>query len=182
MILIAIGSNLPGADGAPPEAICRRAAVLLDSLPGLRLVALSAWYRTAPVPASDQPDYINGVARLRGHTEPEILLAALQAIEAAAGRVRGAPGAARTLDLDIVAMGPGGGLRRDAPDPVVPHPRAHLRPFVLMPLLDVAPAWRHPVLGRPAAALMAALDPAGVRRLDGRPAPPRLQSPPASPN
>ncbi|MBS0560690.1 MAG: 2-amino-4-hydroxy-6-hydroxymethyldihydropteridine diphosphokinase [Proteobacteria bacterium] len=182
MILIAIGSNLSGGDGADSVTLCRRAAARLDAIPGLRLIALSAWYRTAPVPAADQPDYINGVARLRGEADPAQLLSALQEIEAGAGRVRGAPNAARTLDLDIVAMGPGGALVRDAPDPVVPHPRAHLRPFVLLPLLDVAPGWRHPVLGVPAAALLAALDPSGVRRLDGSPAAPRLQSPPRSPN
>ena len=157
MILVAIGANLPAPDGTPSITTCRGAAAALDALPGLRLVALSRWFRTAPVPPSGQPDYINGVARLRGSADPAALLAALQAIEAQTGRQRGEPNAARTLDLDVIAMGPGGKLCRAAPDPVLPHPRAHLRAFVLAPLLDVAPDWVHPLLGRPAAALLASL-------------------------
>jgi 2-amino-4-hydroxy-6-hydroxymethyldihydropteridine diphosphokinase len=124
MILIGIGANLPTPEGAAPLATCRAAAAALDDIPGLRLVGLSRWFRTAPVPPSGQPDYINAVARLRGVADPATLLAALQAIEAAAGRWRGARDAARTLDLDILAMGPLGGLCRPGPDPVLPHPRA----------------------------------------------------------
>jgi 2-amino-4-hydroxy-6-hydroxymethyldihydropteridine diphosphokinase len=165
MILIGIGANLPTPEGAAPLATCRAAAAALDDIPGLRLVGLSRWFRTAPVPPSGQPDYINAVARLRGVADPATLLAALQAIEAAAGRWRGARDAARTLDLDILAMGPLGGLCRPGPDPVLPHPRAHLRGFVLAPLLDVAPDWVHPMLQRPAAALLAALPPQGLHPL-----------------
>jgi len=157
-ILVAIGSNLPGPDGASPLEICRRAAIAMDALPGLRLRGLSRWYRTAPVPASDQPDFVNGVAHLEGAIAPADLLAALQEIEARAGRRRGVvPGAinaARVLDLDIVAMGQ---LVRAAPDPVLPHPRAHLRGFVLAPLAEVAPSWRHPLLHCSAQGLLAAL-------------------------
>lgn len=167
-ILVAIGANLAGPDGAPPLQTCRRAAAALDGIPGLRLRALSRWFRTAPVPPSGQPDYVNGVALLTGGISPEALLAALQAIEQAHGRVRGVPDAARTLDLDIIAMGD---LLRDAPDPVLPHPRAQLRGFVLRPLLDVAPSWVHPRLRRDAAALLAALPPQDVTPLDaGKPA------------
>ena len=70
--------------------------------------------------------------------------------------------AARTLDLDLIAIG---GLVRDAPDPVLPHPRAHLRSFVLRPLSDVAADWVHPRLGRTAAELLRALPEQGVERL-----------------
>ena len=143
MILVAIGANLPFGRRSPLET-CRWAAGELDRLPGLRLRGLSRWYRTVPLPPSDQPDYINGVAHLAGEISPEELLAGLREIETRAGRVRGEPNAARTLDLDIIAMGR---LVRDAPDPVVPHPRAHVRGFVLWPLRDVAPDWRHPRLG-----------------------------------
>ncbi len=97
-----------------------------------------------------------------GDFAPEALLAELQAIERRAGRVRGAVNAARTLDLDIVDMN---GLRRCAPDPVLPHPRAHLRAFVLLPLRDVAPDWIHPVLGARVGTLLEALPPQDIRPL-----------------
>ncbi len=126
MILVAIGANLPGPDGAPPLDTCRRAAAALGRLPGYDLQALSKWYETAPIPPSGQPPYVNGVARLTGPVEPANLLALLQSIERREGRVRGIVNAPRTLDLDIVAIGE---LIRTAPDPVLPHPRAHLRAF-----------------------------------------------------
>jgi 2-amino-4-hydroxy-6-hydroxymethyldihydropteridine diphosphokinase len=156
MILIAIGGNLPGPGGEPPLITCRMAVAALDRLPGLRLRGLSRWFRTAPEPPSEQPDYVNGVAHLEGVAEPAALLSALATIEARAGRRRGAPNAARSLDLDIIAMG---ALIRTYPDPVLPHPRAHLRGFVLLPLRDVAPNWVHPRLGRTVAALIAELPP-----------------------
>ncbi len=76
------------------------------------------------------------------------------AVETACGRQRSVANAARTLDLDIIAIG---NLVRDEPDPILPHPRAHLRAFVLAPLADVAPGWVHPVLGRTAIDLLANL-------------------------
>lgn len=69
-IFVAVGANLPGPDAAPPIATCRAAVAALDALPGLRLRGLSRWYRTAPMPPSGQPDYINGVAHLTGATRP----------------------------------------------------------------------------------------------------------------
>ena len=153
-ILVAIGANLPGANGAAPLVACLAAVEALRGLPGLRVVAVSRWHRTAPVPPSGQPDYVNGVVRLAGEAEPAALLARLQSIEAAAGRARTTANAARTLDLDIVAMDD---LLRDAPDPILPHPRCHLRGFVLRPLADVALDWVHPRLGRPLSELLAAL-------------------------
>ena len=161
MILVAIGANLPDPAGRAPLATCQAALEALRALPGLRLAAASSWYRTAPVPPSGQPDYCNGIARLAGTADSAALLAHLQAIEARAGRVRGAANAARTLDLDIIDLN---GIRRDGPDPVLPHPRAHLRGFVLVPLAEVAPDWLHPISGQSAVALLAALPPQGVAR------------------
>jgi 2-amino-4-hydroxy-6-hydroxymethyldihydropteridine diphosphokinase len=172
MILVSIGANLPGPDGAPPLETCRRAAAALDALPGLRLRGLSRWFVTAPVlsegqsAVAAQPAYVNGVAHLvampGSAIDPAALLQRLMALDAAAGRVRGAPNAPRVLDLDIVAMG---NLVRASPDPILPHPRAHERAFVLVPLADVAPGWVHPALGRSVEALIAGLPPQDVRAL-----------------
>ncbi len=133
---------------------CRDAVTQITALSGVRVEALSRWYDSAPIPAGDQPRYVNGVAALQAEGTPEWLLGALQRIEAVAGRVRGAANAARMLDLDIVDMN---GMVRTAPDPVLPHPRTHLRGFVLHPLRDVAPGWVHPVLGQTVETLIAAL-------------------------
>src|SRR4029079_381162 len=120
------------------------------------------------VPPSDQPNYVNGVARLQRtpgtELSPENLLASLQAIEARFGRRRSEANAARTLDLDLIDLD---GLVRDAPDPILPHPRTHQRAFVLLPLLDVAPDWHHPASGRSGRALLAEVDRSGVRLLPG---------------
>jgi 2-amino-4-hydroxy-6-hydroxymethyldihydropteridine diphosphokinase len=150
--IIAIGANLPGPDGVPARQTCEAALVRLGGLPWVRGMCRSRWYSSAAVPDASQPRYINGVVRVQGAIGPAALLAALQAIEGRAGRVRGAPDAARTLDLDIIDMD---GLVRAGPDPVLPHPRAHLRGFVLRPLRDVAPGWVHPVLGVGVGALIA---------------------------
>ena len=163
-ILVALGANLPGPDGRPALETCRTAAARLDGVAGLRLRALSRWYLTAPVPsAPGVPDYVNGVALLEGAApDPAAILAALQGVEAEFGRTRPYRDAPRTLDLDLLAMGD---TVRTAPDPILPHPRLHLRPFVLAPLADVAPGWRHPALGRDAAAMLAGIGRAGVRLL-----------------
>lgn len=163
MILIALGANLPGNDGRAPLATCEAAAQALGRVPGLTCTRLSRWWSTAPEPPlPGSPWYVNGVARCEGELAPEILLRALQAIEDAAGRVRPYPNAPRTLDLDIIAMG--GTIRRE-PDPILPHPRAHLRRFVLQPLAEVAPGWRHPGLGRTVEELLAELPEAAMEAL-----------------
>ena len=94
------------------------------------------------------------MAHLDGAIDPDDLLARLHAIEAEAGRIRTVVNAARPLDLDIIAMGC---QVRNAPNLILPHPRAHERGFVLAPLGDVAPGWVHPRLGLTAAALLSLL-------------------------
>jgi 2-amino-4-hydroxy-6-hydroxymethyldihydropteridine diphosphokinase len=163
MIFIALGANLPGPDGRAPLDTLRYAITYLNRLPHMHVIAQSRWYVTTPVPASDQPDYLNAVAVLRADAgadiDPAALLARLMAIEAACGRQRNEANAARTLDLDIIAIGD---TIRAAPDPILPHLRAHLRRFVLAPLADVAPGWVHPVLGETITALLARLPGDGV--------------------
>ena len=166
IVLIGVGANLPNASGRLPLDTCRQAVAMLALFPAMRLVGLSRWFETAPVPPSGQPPYVNAVASLLvdpGVTiDPSALLSRLVKVEAACGRTRSTPNAARTLDLDIIAIGD---LVRDAPDPILPHPRAHVRAFVLAPLADVAPDWVHPILGRSAAALLAELPPQEIRPL-----------------
>ncbi|MBB2154906.1 2-amino-4-hydroxy-6-hydroxymethyldihydropteridine diphosphokinase [Gluconacetobacter diazotrophicus] len=163
MILIAIGANLPRAEGSTPLETCRWAVEHIASIPGVQVVAVSAWYESAPIPPSGQPPYVNGVVAATGELDPAVLLAALQGIEARAGRRRTVANAARPLDLDIIAMGD---LVRDAPDPILPHPRADARAFVLLPLRDVAPGWRDPRSGRTVDALVADLPDQQIRRLE----------------
>ena len=149
-ILVAIGANLPGPNGRTALQSCKWATGRLAALPGLRLQAVSRWYESAPVPASDQPPFVNGVALLSGAADPHALLAALHGIEAEADRVRTVPNAARTLDLDLIGMD-----RLVLNGPLhLPHPRAAERAFVVLPLCDVAPDWRHPRLARTAAELL----------------------------
>lgn len=146
MILIGLGSNLtaPGCSGR--RATLRRAVDLLTA-GGVAVEALSPWYESEPVPPSDQPWYVNAVAAVTTVLDPDGLLTLLHRIEARLGRRRSAPNAARTVDLDLLDYR---GLIHAAPGDgglVVPHPRLHERRFVLLPLRDVAPDWRHPRSG-----------------------------------
>lgn len=160
MILIALGSNLHGASGGP-RATCEAALERLRAL-GIEIVAVSPWYETAPIPASDQPWFVNGVVQVRTALAPEALLDLLHQVEAEFGRARSVPNAARVIDLDLLAYD---GEHRTGPLNL-PHPRMHERAFVLYPLRDIAPAWTHPTLGLTPSALVAALPPGqGIRPL-----------------
>lgn len=155
MILIGIGANLPGGHDATPRQTCEAALAALDG-PDIRVTARAPWYESAPVPPSGQPWYVNGVAAVDTALSPEDLLARLNALEEAFGRERGAVNAARTLDLDLLDHD--GAIRPpEGPAPVLPHPRMDQRAFVLLPLRDVAPDWRHPVTGLSVDELIAAL-------------------------
>lgn len=166
MALIGIGANIPGPNGTTPLETCKEAVAYLNSFPGMHIRGVSRWFASTPVPPSGQPEYVNAVAVLcvdpDQSVDPAWLLARLMEVEVAFGRRRGVPNAARTLDLDIVAIG---GLVRAAPDPILPHPRAHERAFVLAPLADVAPDWVHPLLGLTATELLARLPPQSIRVL-----------------
>jgi 2-amino-4-hydroxy-6-hydroxymethyldihydropteridine diphosphokinase len=152
-ILVGIGANRPGPWGSPAETIARA----LDEIgrAGVRVEAVSALYETAAVGRAGQPPYINAAARLDTAMGPEALLRVLKRIEAMAGRRGGSPWGPRTLDIDILDYqglvkhwrGRRPRFARAGPRPLVlPHPWIEKRPFVLRPLLDVAPEWRHPVL------------------------------------
>jgi len=157
MILIAIGANLPGPDGSSPLETCKKAAEMLRTVNRLTFVALSGWYRTQALPAGDQPDYCNGVIRFEGLAAA--LLSICLGFEAQFLRVREQANGPRTLDLDLLDVN---GIVRASPDPILPHPRAHLRGFVLRPIMDVAPGWRHPVLRQSVSTLLSDLPPQPV--------------------
>src|SRR5215475_1405551 len=154
--LVAIGANLPSPTHGPPRATCEAALIEL-SRRGLRIVRRSRWFESAPVPLSDQPWFVNGVAAVETSLAPADLLALLHEVERHFGRERRAVNEARILDLDLIAYGDL--LRTDAP-PLLPHPRLHERAFVLLPLADVVPDWRHPADGRTLSEMIRAL-PAG---------------------
>jgi 2-amino-4-hydroxy-6-hydroxymethyldihydropteridine diphosphokinase len=160
MIFVGIGSNLPSPAG-PPRATAEAAVEALAKA-GLRVKRRSRWYETAPVPPSDQPWFVNGVVEIETDLPPAALLAVLHGIEAAFGRTRTVPNAARSLDLDLLDYDGWVGSGEDGVE--IPHPRLHERAFVLLPLQELAPAWRHPRTGRAIAALIAALPPDGEVR------------------
>ncbi len=166
--MIAIGANLPSAMNTTPLGACQAAAAAIGADENMTLIARSAWYETAPVPASDQPWYVNGVVALHTTLAPDRLMAVLHDIEARFGRTRRTRNEARAMDLDMLAYG----RMVAAPPswPVLPHPRLCQRLFVLLPLRDVAPRWCHPVDGRSIDQLIEGLAPEqGIRRLDGDP-------------
>lgn len=152
-IFVGVGANLPGPAG-PPRATCGAALAMLDRS-GVKVARCSPWYRTAPVPVSDQPWYVNAVAQVETDLGPEDLLARLLAVEEAFGRRRSEPNAPRTLDLDLVDYA--GRVSAGNPPPVLPHPRLETRAFVILPLADLAPGWRHPISGVAVADLIRAL-------------------------
>ena len=154
MIIVALGSNLPSPRHGGPEAVLE-AALTAISAENLRVVKRSRWYRSAPQPPSEQPWFVNGAVQLETDLSPQALLARLHEVEAEFGRRRGEPNSARVLDLDLLAYGDlvsaGEGSLQ------LPHPRLHERAFVVMPLVDLNPEWRHPTLKLTAMELMARL-------------------------
>ena len=166
MILIALGANLPTARfGTPAEGLDAALGALGEN--GIRSAARSRWYRSAPLPPATGPWFVNGVIRAETALDPVPLMACLLRIEAAFGRRRSVAGANRPLDLDLLDYH-GRVLDRaadeDGPALLLPHPRLAERAFVLAPLLEVAPDWRHPVSGAAAANMLQAL--AGAQEVE----------------
>jgi 2-amino-4-hydroxy-6-hydroxymethyldihydropteridine diphosphokinase len=133
----------------------------LSRLPETRLLRLSPVYETDPV-GPPQPPYLNMVAELETELSPKGLLAEMLRVEKALGRERRERWGPRTLDLDLLLYGD---LVLEEAGLSVPHPRLHERAFVLVPLLDLLPEGRHPLLGQSFAELLASLDASSVRPL-----------------
>jgi 2-amino-4-hydroxy-6-hydroxymethyldihydropteridine diphosphokinase len=127
---IALGANL-----GDPRMHINSAIAALGKLPQTRTLAVSSLYRSAPVGGPPQPNYLNACVHLHTSLAPRELLDALLSIEAAHGRERGVANAPRTLDLDLLLYD---SRMIDQPGLLVPHPRMHMRAFVLLPLCEIA--------------------------------------------
>lgn len=136
---VALGANLGN-----PAATVRAAFAALANLPESRVVRTSSLYRTAPVGILEQPEFVNAVAELATTLAPEALLDALLEVEQRFGRVRAERNGPRTLDLDVLLYED---RQLDLPRLTLPHPRLHLRAFVLYPLAEIAPGLRLPGRG-----------------------------------
>jgi 2-amino-4-hydroxy-6-hydroxymethyldihydropteridine diphosphokinase len=143
-VAIALGSNLGDREAHLAFAVGRLATVLSN-------LRRSTWYDTAPVGVGEQPRYLNGVVVGETGLSARALLDRLLDIERQDGRERPAPGASRTLDLDLILYG---NARVNEPGLAVPHPRFRERLFVLEPLAELVPGWVDPVSGDAVSALL----------------------------
>ena len=148
--VVALGGNVAGDYGSS-EALLE-AALARFAEAGLPILRRSSWWRSAAWPDPSDQEYRNGVVLVEARLSPEALIRTLFMLENEFGRMRSVRNAPRTLDLDLIAHGR---IVSDDPELTLPHPRAHERLFVMGPLAQIAPEWRHPVLGRTAAELAA---------------------------
>ena len=153
MIVIALGANLPSRAGAPRATL--KAALDELSAQGVRIAEVSFYYISKAWPEPSDPPFVNAVARLETRLSPSQLMGLLHHTEKSFGRVRSAKNAPRTLDLDLVDHDG----RIETGPPQLPHPRLTSRAFVLVPLSEIAPHWRHPASGQTVTELIAALPP-----------------------
>jgi len=156
MILLALGANLPSAKGTPKETL--RAALASLGARGITVERQSGFYVSEAWPNPSDPPFVNAVASVRTTLSPPGLLRVLKDIETEFGRMSGPRNSPRPLDLDIIDYD--GRIERG--DPELPHPRMGTRAFVLVPLREIVPGWRHPVTGRTVAELIADLGPAKI--------------------
>lgn len=148
-VVIALGSNLKGPFASTRELL--EAALDRFAGEGMTITHRSSWWRSDAWPDPSTPPFLNGVVMVQTELEPRETLSALHRIEAAFGRDRHTPNAPRTLDLDLIAHGREVGVFDGL---VLPHPRAADRRFVMGPMAEIAPDWRHPVAGERADVLV----------------------------
>jgi 2-amino-4-hydroxy-6-hydroxymethyldihydropteridine diphosphokinase len=153
---IGLGGNLGNS-----RAILNGAIDRLRIHPQMDVLAVSSWYRTAPI-GPPQPDYVNGCATIRTSLAPLDLLDTVREIEVEFGRVRRDLWGARTLDLDLILYD---NLVIDLPTLQIPHPRMLERAFVLVPLAEIAADWIEPRSGASISTLCNRLESSGVERL-----------------
>ena len=160
MILIGLGSNLESADGHSTVQNLENALASFATC-GIRILRLSRFYETAPVPLDDIPWYVNAVTEVSTELSARDLLTSLLAIETQLGRVRSTQNAPRIIDLDLLDFH---GWITTEKNLILPHARMTERAFVLRPLIDIAPAWRHPVSGRSVTSLLNEIKPEQIVR------------------
>ena len=159
MIYIGLGSNLHSPRYGPPLAACKAALEELSGA-GVWVLRRARWYRSAPQPPSGQPWFVNGVAEVETALSAAELLASLHRIEEDFGRRRRVKNEPRVIDLDLLAYG--GLVSAPGNLPILPHPGLAERAFVLLPLAELAPEWRHPRSGLSVSAMIAELPPGGA--------------------
>ncbi|MEM6499649.1 MAG: 2-amino-4-hydroxy-6-hydroxymethyldihydropteridine diphosphokinase [Pseudomonadota bacterium] len=170
--MVALGSNLGTTAETPGETI--RSALDALNVHGFAIREVSRFYASPAFPAGSGPDFVNAAAAFETAWPAEQVLAHLHSIEAQYGRARTVRWAPRSLDLDLIAIGDNVLPNRETVEhwmslPIelqaqatpkellLPHPRLHERAFVLLPLVDIAATWQHPVLGQDAATMLAKL-------------------------
>lgn len=156
MIYVGIGANLDHPDYGSPRDTCGAALYSLNQ-DNIHILRCSSWYQSAPMPVSDQPDYINAVVEIRTTLLPNELMSALLKHEIEFGRIRGQKNAARTLDLDLIDFN--GEIIQLNQGLTLPHPRLHERAFVLLPLAELNTDWRHPTSNKSISVLINELEP-----------------------
>ncbi|MEO0370370.1 MAG: 2-amino-4-hydroxy-6-hydroxymethyldihydropteridine diphosphokinase [Pseudomonadota bacterium] len=182
VVLIALGANLPSHAGSPEQSLAE--ALNRFSENGFEEVNASRFFRTPCFPPGAGPDYVNAAVTAHAEGTAASILERLHSIEAEFGRQREQRWGQRSLDLDLIGMGeavlpdvetymrwrdlPPEAQRQEAPGQLIlPHPRLQDRAFVLVPLMDVAPDWLHPVLGLTVREMVEALDPVSVEEVVG---------------
>jgi len=151
-ILIALGANMPSRVGSPLQTL--QAALAALAAANIVILKTSSFHETTAWPDPSDPPFINAAASLQTSLQPVALLELLLAIETDFGRVRSHVNAPRPLDLDLLAHGD---TVLTGERLTLPHPLMARRRFVLQPLAEIAPHWRHPVTGLTCLEMLAVL-------------------------